>query len=135
MVLRDTYNEVLGCNLLDSVVIANQSYAPNVARRRLTGRLSASKPSRAPTKSYSLTNYCTVSGRCRSCTSGTKLFNDALRRILQVTANSINNASFNQCESSPVPASAFNNATLSNLHDAGISDVISVSVSNGSPSR
>ena len=104
-----------------------------MARRRLTGRLSASKPSRAPTKSYSLTNYCTVSGRCRSCTSGTKLFNDALRRILQVAASSINNASFNQCESSPVPASAFNNATLSNLHDAGISDVIRVSVSNGSP--
>ena len=113
-VLRDSYNEVQGCNvdlLLDAVIIAQQTYGGSTRRLAST---KAKAPTRAPTKSYSLTNYCTVSGKCRSCTSGTKLFNDALRRRLQVAA------------------SAMDNTTLVNLNAAGI-PVTKVTVSNGAP--
>jgi hypothetical protein len=118
-VLRNTYNEVQGLDksiILDDVKIAEQTFFPASASTRVPSGISqGTPPTRAPTKSYSLTNYCTVSGKCRSCTSGTKLFNDALRRRLQVSANS------------------FNHATLTNLHDAGINDVTSVTVSNDNP--
>jgi len=103
-VLRDTYNDVVACDqgiLFDNVTISDQIFFPPGERRRL--------------RSFSLVNTYRVTGTCRSCSNGVKLFNDAVRRLLQAQIQN------------------FNMALLQNLVAAGINEVTSVSVSNGIP--
>ena len=107
-VMRDTYNEAVGCSsglILDSVVIAKQTFVPPdlTTRRNLA------------TRSYTLLNYYTVSGTCRSCATGTKLFNDAVRRRFLAQVDD------------------FNSAGLTNLNANGIVEVTSVSATSGAP--
>ena len=105
-IMRDTYNEAGGCAegiILDTVVITEQEYfPPDETRRRLA-------------TSFSLVNRYSVKGKCRFCSVGTKLFNDAIRRRLQVAAENVNSAAF----------SAF--------RGAGFDEITSVAVSNGIP--
>lgn len=116
---RDTYNQVIGCAreiLLDSVVINNQTYYPPINRNR----------NLAYSRSFSLVNSYSVSGTCRSCSSGTKLFNDAVRRrFLQTLAASSSSRSNS--------TALFNAASLVNLNAAGITQVTSVSATNAVP--
>lgn len=103
--VKMTYNDVVGCSqelVLDTVMIAEQLYYPPDGGRRALA-----------STSYTLVNRYSVSGRCRLCSSGTKLFNDAVRRRLQVAE--------------------FNSAALINLNSAGIVSVTSVSASNALP--
>jgi len=118
---RDTYNQVIGCALeilLDSVVINNQTYYPPINRNR----------NLAYSRSFSLVNSYSVSGTCRSCSSGIKLFNDAVRRrFLQTLAASSNSRSRSNS------TALFNAASLVNLNAAGITQVTSVSATNAVP--
>lgn len=108
-VMRDTYNEAVGCIAgltLDSVVMALQTFVPSdnsPTRRHLA------------TRRYTLLNYYTVSGTCRSCATGTKLFNDAVRRRILTQVDD------------------FNSAGLTNLNANGIVEVTSVSATSGAP--
>ena len=108
VIVRDTYNDVVGCDadvFLDNVTIADQTLFVADSTRH----------NRHLARSFTLVNYYTVSGRCRACATGSKLFNDAVRRRLQTAADN------------------FNSAGLMNLNAAGFDEITSVAASNGAP--
>ena len=108
LIMRDTYNNAVGCDaglILNTVTIADQTLFVAESTRH----------NRHLARSYTLLNYYTVSGQCRACATGSKLFNDAVRRRLQTAADN------------------FNSAGLMNFNAAGFNEITSVAASNGAP--
>ena len=108
VIVRDTYNNAVGCDagvFLNNVTIADQTLFVAESTRH----------NRHLARSYTLLNYYTVSGQCRACATGSKLFNDAVRRRLQTAADN------------------FNSAGLMNFNAAGFNEITSVAASNGAP--